>query len=247
MFPKIIISSFSFPLYPICVAIGFLIGTIILQKIFVKNGSSENLAFYAMCFTEAGVIIGGKILFWIINFYRLKKVYETFGLIGLFSKTGFVFYGGLFGGVLGIFVFSKFFKQSFIEILTFVISITPLIHAFGRFGCLCAGCCYGTPYSGLFSVYLRGENRFPVQALEATLNIFLFVVLQILLAKNKKSVIPIYFFSYGLIRFFCEQFRDDVKRGFIGCLSVSSWISLFIIIAGIVTFIIILNNKKGKK
>ena len=232
MFPEIHFFNLIIPMYPLCVATGFLIGTIFLYFRANKYGFSEKLIFPLMCFAEAGVIIGGKILFLLINFRLLPKYYSSVGIFGLFTKTGFVFYGGLFGGIFTIWIFSKIYTASFFESLSLVCSVTPLVHALGRIGCFCAGCCYGIEYEGFCSVYIHGANRFPVQLLEASLLLVLFDVIQILLRSAKKSIVLVYFLGYGLIRFFCEFLRGDEARGFIGGLSVSMWISILCIMFG---------------
>ena len=67
--------------------------------------------------------------------------------------SGFVFYGGLFGGILGYYLGVKIAKCNFSDFVSFFVFIVPLVHGFGRIGCFCAGCCYGIPYEGFFSVF----------------------------------------------------------------------------------------------
>ncbi|WP_296325556.1 prolipoprotein diacylglyceryl transferase family protein [Treponema sp. UBA3813] len=234
MFPEIHFFNLIIPMYPLCVATGFLIGTAVLYLFAYKCDFPEKLVFPLMCFIELAVILGGKILFLLINIHNLTKIFEKFGFIAIFTKTGFVFYGGLFGGFIAVLVFSKIYKISLNEILPLVISVTPLIHAFGRIGCLFVGCCYGIEYDGFCSVRLHGVNRFPVQLLESTMLLVLFVVLQVFLYKSRNRVPFAYFLGYGTLRFFCEFLRGDESRGFIGQFSVSAWISLIIFV---VTFI----------
>lgn len=241
MFPEISILNLTVPIYPICVATGFFVGTLILSYFAKKYDFPEKLVFPLMCFTESGVIIGGKILFLLINFSILPKYYSKFGFLRLFTRTGFVFYGGLFGAIVSILLFSKIYNFPFSASLSAVCFVTPLVHFFGRLGCFFSGCCYGIEYAGFCSVYIHGSNRFPVQLVEAILNLLLFLVLQIILRKNKSVIFP-YFLGYGIIRLVCESLRGDESRGFIGPLSVSAWISIMFIV---MSFCVILIRSKN--
>ena len=172
-------------------------------------------------------------MFLLVNIQKLPVIIQKFGLHSIFTRTGFVFFGGLVGGIFSIWIFAKIYSLPFLKIFSFTLSVTPFIHAFGRIGCFCAGCCYGIKYEGVGTVYIHGAERLPVQLYEAFLNIILFIIIQINLIK-KKNIIPIYFLGYGIIRFFCELLRGDEPRGFIGFFSISSWISLILIVLGLI-------------
>ena len=53
-----------------------------------------------------------------------------------------------------------------------------------------------------------------------------------------RHVLSTYLMLYSLVRFFLERYRYDEARGFILALSVSQWISLLLIVAGAVIFLI---------
>lgn len=247
MFPELRIFNLIIPMYPICVATGFLLGTVILYWDFSKLGEEVKYVFPLVCFVEVGVIIGGKMLFLLLYFRWLSRYFQKFGFWGIFTKTGFVFYGGLFGGMFAILVFAKKYKQEFLTLLVYVLSVTPIIHSFGRIGCFCSGCCYGIKYNRFLNVYMNNVRRFPVQLLEAGFLLLLFFLLQKLLLNNKKYVVAVYFLGYGIIRFVCEFFRGDKERGFIGVLSISAWISLLCITVGFMVLIKQLRNNIGNK
>lgn len=247
MFPELHIFSVIIPMYVLCVATGFLVGTIILYFDFQKIHINAKYVFRLMCFVETGVIIGGNFFYLVVNISKLQRYFYSFGFTGIFTKSGFVFYGGLLGGVFSIWLFSKVYRQSFKDFLIYELSVAPMIHAFGRIGCFFAGCCYGIKYDGLLSIYINGTNRFPVQLLESFLLVFLFFILQLFLFKHKSYVIPAYFSGYGLIRVICEFLRGDVTRGFIGKFSISTWISIFCIVIGIIFIFISRKSGDNKK
>ena len=147
---------------------------------------------------------------------------------------GFVFYGGLFGGLLGAFLYTRRYGISFAKFCNTAIVSVPLIHAFGRLGCFCAGCCYGVPADPPLGLYFNnspvaphGVALFPVQLLEAGLNLLLFFVLALVFRKRRRlSPVPVYLTSYAVIRFVLEYFRYDAVRGIFFGLSTSQWISV---------------------
>lgn len=149
-----------------------------------------------------------------------------------FVYGGIVFYGGLFGVIIGIALMSKIKKRSAAEILDFAAPAFPLFHTFARIGCLLAGCCYGVPWS--WGVYIQGEDvvRFPVQLFESLCDALIFAVL---MCHNRKSKtcdgnLKIYLCSYAVCRFILEFFRGDYIRGiWFGVLSTAQIISLLVL------------------
>ena len=83
-------------------------------------------------------------------------------------------------------------------------------------------------------------QRFPVQLLEATLNLILFIVLARLLSKGvfKGKLFSIYLLCYSVIRFFDEFLRGDTYRGFLFGLSTSQIISIILFVCSLVYLII---------
>ena len=161
-------------------------------------------------------------------------------------KGGFVFYGGLIGGILGVFIYSKQFKISFKELLLILLPVVPLIHSIGRIGCLCAGCCYGMEYHGFgaitFHDSLLAPNDvplFPMQVVEAICNFIIFIVLLVTYKKflGTYKTVGLYLVLYSIVRFTLEFFRGDLIRGIYFSLSTSQWISIVLFIIGIAIFV----------
>lgn len=245
MLPEFVIFNISISMYPFCVATGFLVGMIIADLLSSFFSITKKDSYILMCVVEAGVIIGGKLLYLLINIKHLFSYYQHFGFWGIFTKTGFVFYGGLFCSLLFIYFFSNIKHYNFKDCVALVSTVTPLIHSFGRIGCFCAGCCYGIEWKGSCSLLINGKSLFPVQLLESGLNLLFFVIILLFVFNKKQSVILyLYFIGYGIIRFICELFRGDIQRGFIGHFSISSYISIFCILSGAISFY--LNERKSK-
>jgi len=71
----------------------------------------------------------------------------------MFWTAGFSSYGAFIGIVIMTFLFCKLTKRK-VEPLIYLTCIPiPLTYAIAKLGCFSAGCCYGIPYRGIFSVY----------------------------------------------------------------------------------------------
>jgi phosphatidylglycerol:prolipoprotein diacylglycerol transferase len=154
--------------------------------------------------------IGAKLLFGIVNDYHLQDwLNGEFWLGG-----GLVFYGGVLGGVMGVyainFVQEKFFNQQKFHWSSFV---APLCigHFWGRMGCFVSGCCFGKIWASTF--WPEVFHRFPTQLIEG------FYVLFLGLYLKKHPSVEKYLFFYAVMRFILEFWRDDER----GHLVIAGW------------------------
>lgn len=245
MFPYFYAGSLSVPSYGIIIGIGFILGCVVCMARSPKFGIGREDCLYALLFAVIGVVVGGKILYILSDLPRLieNRAY-FFGTLEGFTVLlggGFVYYGGLFGGLLGAYVYTRMYKLRFYDFLQAVVPVIPLIHGIGRIGCFGAGCCYGIPWDPpvgmLFSESMAAPHDvylFPVQLLEAGLNFILFAVLMVLFRRPRKlPAVGVYFVGYGIVRLICEYFRYDAERGFFLGISTSQWISLLVFPLGI--------------
>ncbi len=256
MFPILNIGPFSIGVYGICCTVGIVLAGLLS----LYNAKSQKIDKYDMiiCFAAIliGAFIGAKLLYLIIDFNFVRQYFEqngfNFETLSGIMQGGFVFYGGFIGGILGILIFSGIRKVSPIHFITVIAPSVPLAHAFGRVGCFMAGCCYGIP-SEKFGIAFtnsigapNGIKLLPVQLLEAGLLLILAAICQIYFLKSKHRHCNVYFylFLYPIIRIVTECFRyDDAERGIFFGLSTSTWISICIIVAGII--LLAVDIKKG--
>ena len=149
------------------VIVANLIAMFVLKKI--KLDLNDFLILESYCFL--GAFVGAKILYFIVSIDEID--WSRFFDIKYFNQlmlSGFVFYGGLIGGLLIILLGGKVHKIKSTEYIRNFVFLIPLIHSFGRIGCFWAGCCYGIPYKGIGAVIYpensfapSGINLFPVQ------------------------------------------------------------------------------------
>lgn len=105
--------------------------------------------------------------------------------------------------------------------------------SFYRIGCMCAGCCYGIEV-GWGITNGTTEGLFPVQPLEACLDFLTFIVILLLIRKNKLKrgeAFYITYLSYGVIRFVMEFFRE--RTNVVSLLAMSHFYALAIMFFGI--------------
>ncbi|AUD04878.1 prolipoprotein diacylglyceryl transferase family protein [Spirosoma pollinicola] len=116
--------------------------------------------------------------------------------------------------------------------------------AFGRLGCLNAGCCHGRPYHPIsviygdehrkagFTAHYVGIRLFPIQLVES---VCVFLITGIgawlfLAQQPTGTVLGWYTFSYGTIRFLLEFFRGDPDRPYRRGFSEAQWTTLLLML-----------------
>ena len=200
-------------------------------------------------YTLLGAFIGAKLLYLIISYREIdwSRFLEP-RYFNYIMSSGFVFYGGLLGGLAALLLYLHHFQLPYGVYLSSITPAVPLAHAFGRIGCFFAGCCYGIPYDPPIGICLKNAigtaptdiPLFPVQLLESGLNLLLAGLLQLCFRKRirKTDVIPFYCIGYAGIRLFTERFRYDSERGIYFGLATSEWISLALAICGVLLLLV---------
>ncbi len=253
MLPYIEVFGKLIPMYGVCFVLGM--GLAVLTARILAKKYKEVPLIDVVCsavYAGIGAIIGAKFLFILVNIGLILD--GTISLLQAF-QGGFVFYGGLIGGIIGLFIYVKLYKLNAMKFFELYATIVPLGHSIGRVGCFLGGCCYGIEYDGPLSVIYDvnigntpvGIPLFPVQLLEAALLLCLFFVVLFLYIKKRHLGIQVltYGFAYCLLRFSLEFLRGDKERGGLLGMSTSQFISL--VFAIVLVVIIVLRVKKAKK
>lgn len=247
MLPYVHIAGRNIPVYSLTAAAG-IIAAVLYLKIMVRREAFRDLdrdlelAFLAALF---GTAVGAKSLYLLLASGRITKDVATLGIgpaVYKYTAGGFVFFGGMIGCLAALYIYSRRAGLSFSHLMSLMLPAFPLAHAFGRFGCFAAGCCYGTESGSIISVTYtdalyapNGVPLVPVQLMEAALELVFFVLLYRDAKKGSPGILMLakYFLMYGCTRFILEFFRGDTCRGFVGLLSLSQVISLMCIGAGV--------------
>lgn len=228
-------------LYSIMIFIGIL-AAIIVFRVFCDFKKTP-----AAVFNFFLIVIAVSIVLGFLSATLFQSIYNYIAS-GVWEWKGMTFLGGLVGGVVcfflfyfsvGHFIFKK--KEHLIHLSEFVRCAIPCIvlaHAFGRIGCLFAGCCYGIPSETLglpMRVHGVYEKRIATQLIESIFLFLLFGALAfLLLKKDNHFIAQIYLISYGVFRFAIEYLRDD-PRGSSGIsfITPSQLTSILLILLGI--------------
>ncbi|MBQ9807070.1 MAG: prolipoprotein diacylglyceryl transferase [Clostridia bacterium] len=252
MSPNIEFFGKEIPLYGILFYTGIAVAAAVAALVCKRKKIDRFDLACSAIYTMIGAVIGAKLLFIAISIDDIIRYQIPLSDV---IKGGFVFYGGLLGGILGLFIYCKQFKEKFMQYAELFATVLPLGHAFGRVGCFFAGCCYGMPYDGHFSYAYSAEYfgytpvgvpLLPVQLIEAgcLLLIFVFMIILYFKTKDQYGLAPIiYLMIYSVLRFVLEFFRGDAVRGTLLGVSTSQWVSILLILAA-VAYLIYFRCKK---
>ncbi|QJC36685.1 prolipoprotein diacylglyceryl transferase [Enterobacteriaceae endosymbiont of Donacia simplex] len=249
----------------------YLISFIFIKKISYiknkkKNFKKKKEIYNLLCLCFLGLLLGGKI--GCILIYHIKDFIKNPVILIQFWKGGMSFFGGLIGTVIMIFVISYIKKKNFLQITDFITPMVPIGLTMGRIGNFINSELWGkvtnVPWAIIFpnstqkdiiyiQKYLKYQDifilygnlpRHPTQIYECFLEgVILFLILNIILKKNifigyKSSL---FLFSYGIMRFFIEYFREpDIQFTFLHnhiILTINQLFSIIMIIIGLIIFI----------
>lgn len=225
-------------LYGICMSLGiigcfaFLMLTMRYKKF--SEASSDAVVFIGIFGTGFG-IFSAMLFQGVYNFISdmAKNGSATFSL------NSMTFIGGLIGGVVSfvgvwnlyMYVIRprtkiKWLKEEMnaglCDALPFIPIGITIAHAFGRFGCFWAGCCYGKETDAWYGLYCAksynqytkvttmGNMVIPTQLFEMFFLLALGAVMALLYFKRKFNYnFALYAIAYGIWRFIIEFFRGD--------------------------------------
>ena len=226
--------------YGMMIAIGICAALIFLSYRSKKKGYDEDSILNMAIIAIIAGIMGGKVLYIITE---IKNIINNINILKDIG-SGFVIYGAILGGALGVFFYSKKKGWNILQVFDLIAPTVILAQGFGRIGCFLAGCCYGKetklPIGVDFtnSLFVQsGIIRHPTQLYSSAFDFALAFFLLSYDRKKRKDgkVFSLYVILYSIGRFFVEFLRDD-PRGAVGVLSTSQFISIFTLIFGIVIY-----------
>ncbi len=150
--------------------------------------------------------------------------------------TGFVFFGSLVATGLGWIWLARRYGLAVSSLCDLGLTWMGLGHAFGRAGCLMAGCCWGAPtnasvgleFPAYSVVYLErgapllGDSTLPLHPTQIYEAVGLLAIWAVLLGLRSSRDIEApwrmssrYLVAYGILRFIGELMRGDPTRGYL--------------------------------
>ncbi len=197
-------------------------------------------------------IIGARLYYVAFEY----KNYHSFVDIINTRNGGMAIHGGLIGGLLVAYIFTRVKKINFFEYIDVIIPGVILAQVIGRWGNFMNQEAHGGPVSQEFiskfpsfiqqGMLIDGTYYHPTFLYESVWNLIVFGILIFILYKKQNQhgvVLGSYMILYSLGRFFIEGLRTDSLM-FFG-LRTAQIISLIGIIIGVV--IIFMANKNSKK
>ncbi len=240
MYP-VLLKLGTFPIYTdeLVLTIGWLVGFFYVRGEARRTGFGidkiTSLFFWGLIFG----FVGARILYIFVEWdYFLDDPLRI-----IFSRGGFVFYGGFIFGI-GIVIWQ--IRRKSLNIWKTVDIFAPgvaIAHAISRIGCFLNGCCYGRPTDSWLGVSFPpespagfvGQPLIPIQ-LFASLNLFIIFAILLTLRTYKKfdgQLFWLYVLLYGVSRSIIEIFRGD-PRGHIWLFSTSQFIGIILAILSLV-------------
>lgn len=170
------------------------------------------------------MIIGARLFFVVFSWEKYRD-----NLMSVFSTRagGLMFYGGVIGGLFGIWLVCRLKKIRFSRMLDFLAVYVPLGQAIGRWGNFFNQEAFGTNTSLPWGMYSEQTYRYltalglpgldpekpvhPTFLYEFVGNMLIFFILIRVRKKSKKpfEVTVWYLLLYGFLRFFVEGLRTD--------------------------------------
>jgi len=246
----------TIPTYGLFLSIGFLTGIWMSARLAPLYGiAADHMWNNGLVIVLSG-LLGGRLLLVLVNVLSgIWKGGEVFQARGLLS--GGVFYGGLIAGVLGTYLYSRWNGLPWWRFADPIMVGVPLGHAIGRIGCFFAGCCYGAPCDRPWAVTFTspdahriagvplGVPLHPTQLYDAGAEfaIFGFLLWLYLRKRFDGQIFLLYFVLYACARLVIEHFRQDPRGLWIGGLSTSQGVSLFLLAIAVPAYLL----RRGRK
>ncbi len=243
-------------LYDLFICIGLLVAVGVFLLYASRRKYDFKLQVLVLSAAAAAVLLGFGAAALMQSIYNYIKS-------GKFEWSGMTFYGGFVGGAIvflaayfigGHFLYrnkSPYHLEKAFSVFGVVSCCVVIAHAFGRIGCLMAGCCHGAVYAQQkpFTVpllhlsvgdkLLYTEYTVPIQLFEALFLFALFGVLSYRVLKGKDDGLPLYMILYGVWRFFIEYARgDDRGETFIRFLTPSQLTAILLVAGGVLVLFI---------
>lgn len=214
------LGPFTIGTYGPMMALGFIVGLILLRREYQRVGYKEDLAYNIVFAAIVGGVLGAKLFSFgeslVQNWdYTINNLGQT-----LFSGGGLTWYGGLLGGALAAMIVIYRSPYSFWNQVDLVSPMLALGYSFGRMGCqLSADGCFGVPTDGWYGMaypediaHSNGHYVHPTPIYEILMNTAVFLILWFGFRKRnlpKGFVFSLYLVLSAIPRFFVEYIRRN--------------------------------------
>ncbi|MBQ7884809.1 MAG: prolipoprotein diacylglyceryl transferase [Clostridia bacterium] len=237
--------------YGILMATAMLVGVLLACHNAKKRGLTADNIYVLALFILPLAVIGARLVY-VLGADRTYSFLEVFKI----WEGGMSIYGGIIGGALGVLLFCIVYKKKFLDIADIACVSLILGQAIGRWGNFFNQEVYGNVVTNPswqwfpFAVMLdNGEWHYALFFYEFLINLAIFAILMLIFKKTEKRglVTSVYLISYGTIRFLLEPLRVAEYNLMLFGIKLSSLISAFAVLAGIVCLVLIYTKSKRRK
>ena len=203
--------------YGIIIATGMLLGIWVATYNARRRGYKSEMILDIALIAVITAVIGARVHYVLFSweYYKDGPFVEVFKI----WHGGLAIYGGLIGGLLGVFIYSRFAKKRFLSLADILIPSLILGQAIGRWGNFVNQEAYGwaikNPAWTFFpaAVFIKADGNFHMATFfyESMWDFGVFIFLMNFLKKNRKEGNAFFFYLvlYGLGRMVIEGFRMD--------------------------------------
>ena len=262
------IGSLEFHAYATFLSLAFLTGTLLASRDGALLKKPVFVPPQGAIFTLFGALLGARV-YHTLQYMTPADLWQSF----ILWQGGFVFYGGLIGGILATVIYLYLTKNLDLRIADCCAPYLALGEAITRLGCFFNGCCWGTecdanlpwgvvfPKNTTYGAYAKqlseglidrtADLPLPVHPTQLYMTFGLVLVCLLLRwflfrSPFTFSVALGYFFCYGILRFTVELFRGDSVESVYG-ITVSGAISLGLVVFSSILYIALESraNRRG--
>lgn len=227
--------------YGIIIASGVLAAFLVSYLLAKKKNLDFDLITDGFLWSFPFAIIGARLYYVAFEYKNYDSLLDIINI----RNGGMAIHGGLIGGLLVAYIFTRIKKVNFLEYIDVIMPGVILAQAIGRWGNFMNQEAHGGPVSEAFiskfpqfiqnGMLIEGTYYHPTFLYESIWNLLVFVILVYIVNKKKNQhgiVIGSYMVLYSIGRFFIEGLRTDSLM-FLG-LRTAQVISLVGIIGGII-------------
>lgn len=243
MFDFDYLSNITITAYTICLATGALLAMCVGFYLCKKRNLLISELFYILLIAGICAGIGAK-FFAIMQNLSLFQLVPLNQVVYILLRSGFSFFGGVIGYIIGIGLYAHYFKVDLRQYLRILIYIIPFFLIVARIGCYLSGCCYGIQSTSFLAFPYHNENaipqdaiRYPVVLWDAAFNA-IFIIIMIIAHKYKKNMHPLFIYLplYATLRLIIDNFRQDLTEFLPHVISTpfdTKWVCIIIIVSTI--------------
>lgn len=211
----------------------------------LKDGIHPEKAYDVGWWLLIGVVIGARGLY-VLSYWNEEFADKPLLHVFNIRQGGLIFYGGFIGACAGVILYCVLKKEPLWRLADMFAPSISLGNAFGRFGCLMTGCCYGRECQLPWAIHFPADHAthglgvHPTQIYDSLLNLAGYAFLAWAYPKKKfdGQIFSAWLLIYPVTRSFTESFRGDYpQRYFGGVLTPAHLLSIALFSIGVALYV----------